>query len=429
MTPLRQTVEPAAGRWAAAVLILGLLGHALLFVRIAVLFAPGMYLGPSGSDRLFYFDYVRSIVIDRDLDFRDEMALWPPSSGLVVRGETPINKYPIGAPLLSLPAYAATHAVMAASSAAEAAPRGYGRPYVYAYALSQLTFGLVGFVLLFRVMRRYFGELISAIAVVGAAFGTELLRYTAADLLMSHAASFFSLSLCLLASVRLREAPERTSRWVACGAAAAFVVLVRFQNGLFLVVPAAAVLVALGATARAPIGVRLRHVGAAIAGGSAVLAPQLLAWRVMTGEWIFNGYSEEVSFTWLAPHVHEVASLLAKWAPLLVIGAIGTLILAIKRRDAIVAAALLCMVGSTYVTASWWAYAIAPRTTFDNLAPIAFGLAGLAAALRRLRPGSEWAVLVLPGLWNVPFMMLPIQEAGRAGDLLADWYRGVRLLL
>ena len=205
--------------------------------------------------------------------------------------------------------------------------------------------------------------------------------------------------------------------------------LVRFQNGLFLLVPAAAVLVALGATALGAVGVRLRHVAAAIPGGSAVLAPQLLAWRVMTGAWIFNGYSEEVSFTWLAPHVHDVASLLAKWAPLLVVGAIGTLILAIRRRDAIVAAALLCMVGSTYVTASWWAYAIAPRTTFDNLAPIAFGLAGLAAALRRLRPGSEWAVLVLPGLWNVPFMMLPIPEAGRAGDLLADWYRGVRLLL
>jgi hypothetical protein len=75
----------------------------LLFVRIAVLYAPGHYLGPSGADRVFYFAYLRSLVIDGDLDFRDEIALKPPSSGILVIDGKPHNKYPIGAPLLSLP--------------------------------------------------------------------------------------------------------------------------------------------------------------------------------------------------------------------------------------------------------------------------------------------------------------------------------------
>ena len=40
-------------RWAAgAVLAAAVLVHLLLFVRLAVMYAPDYYLGPSGSDRV-----------------------------------------------------------------------------------------------------------------------------------------------------------------------------------------------------------------------------------------------------------------------------------------------------------------------------------------------------------------------------------------
>ncbi len=77
----------------------------LLFVRVAVIRSPFYsYQGPSGTDRVFYYAYARSLVIDRDLDFRNEFAVRPPSSGTIERDGRQLNKFPIGTPLLSLPA-------------------------------------------------------------------------------------------------------------------------------------------------------------------------------------------------------------------------------------------------------------------------------------------------------------------------------------
>jgi hypothetical protein len=413
---------------ARLVLAAGLLAHVLLFLRIAVLFAPELYLGPSGSDRVFYYAYVRSLVIDGDLDFANEIALRPPSGGLIFRNGAPLNKYPVGAPLLALPAYAATHAIMRAQAPVGTVLHGYERPYVYAYALSQFAFAMLGMGCLYLVLRRFTNPLPSAMAVVSASLSTELLRYTTADLIMSHAAASFSIAWCLLESFRLREGPTRVTQWMRTGAAAALVVMVRLQSGVFLLIPAVAALDALRTVRTNPVGYRVLCVFAAIAGGLLTCTPQLLAWRVMFGTWIANGYSAEMAFTWFAPHVREVGWLLIKWLPLLLLGLWGTAVLAFRRRDLLLAALMVCTLITIYVTACWWAYGIAPRTTFDNLAPITIGLAVTVESLRRMCSGAEWVALVLPALWNVPFMMLYESSYVSPWDLLSAWLQGLALL-
>lgn len=410
------------------VLAAGLLAHVLLFLRIAVLFAPGLYLGPSGSDRVFYYAYVRSLVLDGDLDFANEMALRPPSSALRFRDSAPLNKYPVGAPLMALPGYAAAHAIMRIWTGPGTVLSGYEKPYVYAYALSNFVVGMLGLGLLYLVVRRYASPLVSAIAVVGASLGTELLRYTTVDLIMSHAVASFALAWCLLAAIRLRESPARLVRWVMVGAASAFVVMVRLQNGIVLLVPGIAAYEALRACRNERAVRRAACIVAAVGGGLLAFTPQLFAWRVMFGAWLANGYSEEMSFTWLAPHFREVGSLLGRWVPLLVVGYAGTAWLALRRRDVLLAALVTCALGTLYVTASWFAFGIVTRTMFDNLAPIALGLAASAEGLRRVCRGAEWAALVLPAMWNVPFMMVYGSSAGIA-DLITEWRLGVALLL
>ena len=67
-------------------------------VRIAVVNPPFYsYQGPSGADRVMqHHAYTRSIVIDHDLDFTNEFAVRPPSSGAIFRSDQQLNKYPIG---------------------------------------------------------------------------------------------------------------------------------------------------------------------------------------------------------------------------------------------------------------------------------------------------------------------------------------------
>jgi hypothetical protein len=81
--------------------------NVLLFIRVALLSSPFYsYQGPSGADRVYYYAYTRSIVIDHDLDFTNEFAARPPTSGAIFRNGRQLNKYPIGTPILSLPAFA-----------------------------------------------------------------------------------------------------------------------------------------------------------------------------------------------------------------------------------------------------------------------------------------------------------------------------------
>jgi hypothetical protein len=269
--------------------------------------------------------------------------------------------------------------------------------------------------------------LASAIAVLGASLGTGLLRYTSSDLIMSHAAASFAVTWCLFEAVRLREHPERISRWIALGVASALVVMVRLQNGVFLLVPAIAGVVALRAMIGASAAKRVACIFAALGGALLAFTPQLLAWKVMFGTWFANAYADEMSFSWLAPHIYEIGALLARWLPLFAIGYAGTLWLAYRRRDPLLAAVVVCGLATLYVTAAWLDFGIVIRTAFDNVAPIAIGLAVVAETFRRVRPGAEWAVLVLPALWNVPFLMIHDRSAGFAG-LLGEWRRGLALM-
>src|SRR5262249_39819020 len=149
--------------------------------------------------------------------------------------------------------YSAVHAVVSFCNGLGARPvpsDGYSRPYVYAYALSQLAWASLGFWLLYLIAQKYFEPVIGALAVATAIFGTGLLRYTAADLMMSHAASFFSLTWCLYEALGLRAEPDHRVRWFRLGAASGLVVMTRLQNGVFLVVPFVAALQSSGRIAR-----------------------------------------------------------------------------------------------------------------------------------------------------------------------------------
>ena len=412
-------------RW---VLAGGVLMQCLLFVRVAVIYAPGLYLGPSGSDRVFYFAYVRSLVIDGDLSFADEFAMRPPSSGLEIVDGKPLNRYPIGAPLLALPAYLLTDALMGGTRAART---GYERPYVYAYTLSQLAFAALGMVLLYAALCRFAAPFPAAIGVVGASLGTGLTLYLVADLMMSHAAASFGVAWCLLESVRLRERPMSRARWARLGMASAFVVMARLQNLVFMLVPAVAAISALQETMldRHLLRRQATCLLAVAAGFVLAFSPQLLAWRVMFGKWIVNSYSSDMSFHWLAPQWLELAKLM-RWLPVIALGLCVTLVLAWRRRDPLLGAVVLSFLASIYAVLCWGWPGIVARTAFDNLAPIAIGLAVVAESLGRRRPGLEWLALALPIGWNVPFVVGSAPSGFESLTALArQWWSGVEVLL
>ena len=414
-------------------LTLAIIGHLLLFLRIAVLYAPSLsYQGPIGFDRVFYYAYVRSLVIDGDLDFSNEMAMRTPCIPSAIRYSnkgTPLNKYPIGMPLLALPFFGLAHVLVlsAASLGLTHLPAdGYSAPYALAFALAQLFWVLLGMILLYRTVAKYYSPKTAALAVITCWFGTNALYYTAADLMMSHAAALFSIAWCSYESVRLRDSCTRWAAWLLVGVSSALVVLVRYQNAVYLLVPGVAALWAIRRALETlpPTRVLLRPL-VGLVGFLFAYVPQLCVWKILYGSWLTYSYENE-SFDWLHPHLVE--SLfdpnqgLAIWLPVLVIGIVGCFLVAVRRRDPIALAAVVALLIHLYVSAAWWYSRLVTRTTFDMLFPLTLGFAFTLDRLERRSVKVAFAFSALLILWSVPLMrnaeatqMLPLPENWLAG--------------
>ncbi|MEQ1575966.1 MAG: hypothetical protein ABL993_17155, partial [Vicinamibacterales bacterium] len=313
---------------------------------------------------------------------------------------------------------------------------GYSVAYVMAYALGQMGFALLGMWLLYLVLRRYFDDQVAAAGTVMAWFGTTALHFSAVDLMMSHAAALFSTAWCGFEAFTLRESSERLSKWLRLGASCALVLLVRYQDAVFLVVPLAAALTVLS-TSASPRTIRACVLGSVCAalGAAALLGPQLVIWRIRSGEWIVNSYGQEATnFNWSQPHLLDVLYRdpmhgLLVWMPALTVGIVGCFALAARRRDPVVLAAGLAWVMHLYVICAWWGWeGITQRAISDVLLPIALGFGAaltLARGRWRLAVGAAAVALIA---WNVPFVAA-VDVPRITAPVFSGWLEGLRQLL
>jgi hypothetical protein len=425
--PLRVSQDRAARLALAAAMI----ANVLIWIRVSLLFNPAYsYIGPSGYDRVFYYAYTRSLVIDRDLDFSNEMALRPPSGDYLKDGGRILNKYPFGTALLALPAYAATHFGVLAlnrSGLAHVPADGYSAPYVIAFSLSQMFWGVLGVWLLYRGVLRYHGPKVAAAGVIVAWFGTNAIFYTGVDLMMAHAAAIFSTAWCSYEAVKLRESPSRWKSWFRMGASAALVVMVRYQNAIYLLVPCGAAMTTLrrGRSDFPRKNVVSNFLLAAI-GFLALFSVQMIIWKAVFGSWLTNTYGAEFEFNWWRPKVRELLTILAVWLPVFALGLAGCFAVAIRRKDLVAAAAGLGWLLNTYVASCWWDHTIASRSSSDMLFPICLGLASVFAPVEKRCPMATLAIVGALVLWYVPLVTIGIN---RPDSLLANWIINMRILI
>jgi len=399
--------EPAKSYHIAhTILLFALLIHTAIFVRIAVLHAPYLsYLGPAGADRVFFYVYTRSVVVDGDLEFDEDLALHPPTSGLKTLHGKQINMKPVGSSLLALPLFELTHLMILASGRLGGPlfpADGFSTPYVLSFVASQMFFALLGIWLLYRALLRYVSPPLAALAVVGAWFSTNAVHWTSIDLMMSHGAAQFSIAWCSFESVRLREKPLCWSRWLRLGISFALVVMVRYQNVGFVPVPAAAAFLGLreglGSGSRRRI---LTCLGSGVVGCAVAFFPQMLVWKVVFGSWITNSYSADAGkIKFLEPHLFEVLtnppiSGLSIWLPGLSVGIIGCFALALRRKDLIVLASGLAWLAHLYVISCWYAWStLVERCPFDFNFPICLGFAYLLSTAGRRWPRAALIALL-----------------------------------
>ena len=431
---------------------------AIFLVVFPFLFKPWVH----GFDTVAYTAWLRSLVVDGDLEVGDEFAHYGygHERGKTDTGYT-VNEWAVGSAVLWLPFYLAAHLlVQLANVLGRALPAdGYSPPYVWAISLGSALYGLGAVALTYRVACQLFPLRPALLALVTVWLSSPLVFYMYSHPAMSHACDAFAYALLLFVWYHTR----RRSGWQAAalrGAAAGLCALVRQLNAVFVLFLLGELLFELVRTRCAGQLYRVKwkpwlaRVMALCLTWWLALLPQMIVWRIVFGQWIMlNPYRHGVGlgFDWLRPHVLEVLFStdrgLFLWSPVLALGALGAWWL--WKRDRRLTGLLLTNFAlQLYVVATWGAYSGAAAfgaRFFTNMMP-AFGL-GLATLLERAGRRVGWRWLTATGLffilWNAILLIryavgdvprmgpVPLAEliGGQFGALIRYADRVLELLL
>ncbi len=357
----------------------------------------------AASDGREYFVQVRSLVMDRDLDFSNENAVFG------VRGTAAI--YAFGAPLLWTPFFVAAHLTIGLWNllGAELPANGFANPYQRAIGLGSLFYGFVGLVLCYRMLSQTFSRNLAAVTTLAVTLGSFVTWYLVVDNSMSHAASMFAVTLFIYVWYRNRGLDPTPRRAAALGAAAGLMAMVRWQNVLFMVLPLLEEAVVWRREGASRFRRGLPAYGTFLAVFVVASFPQMAFWKTVSGSWIAPPAASH-SVAWTEPQIVDVLFSsdrgLFSWTPLLLLAILGLPLFA--RRDRVFAAGLvLAFVGQVYINSlvEQGGHGFGARKFSACLVIFAFGLAAAFQWMKE-RPwvgvGVVAASLVLV---NLTFML------------------------
>ena len=278
------------------------------------------------GDGIFYFSWVRSVIIDHDIDFRDEFITYNVPDAFIIN-ELPKNKYGIGPAILWSAPFLWTHALVREN--------GYTFPYQFVTGLATVLYVITGLILLYRLLCTITKPMIASITVILIAVASNLFFYGAIDTVNSHGVSFFAVVLFLTFLFQKQA--------FATGAALALIALIRPQDAVYGIL----ILPFLSKKNVLPISLSFL----------VCFLPQFFVWYMFTGNPLISPYfTAGEHYTFLRPHLFAVLFSLKNglfiYTPLVVIALIGYF-LKWKKTDAFKILSIIVLVFSWYLVSSW----------------------------------------------------------------------------
>ena len=380
-----------------------------------------------GADDSYYYFWVRSAVVDRDLDFRNDLAQAPTltESARARAQAEPLtdagrvrNKYPLGWALATLPFFLVGHVLaLLSGSAAD----GWQPVYFVVIWLGHLGYTVLGLLAARRVLAHYLPRDAANVGLWAGWLLSPLLYYQTAKVSMAHGLAFTCFAVVSERTLALMAAPNRRSIWIAGGAAAGLLLITRPTCAPYLLFPA--VLIGRLVLAPATRSSAARHGPWALASALALLALPLVAQHHLTGAWRIDTYDHE-PFHFADPQLW--ASLFSPhhgwfyWHPGMLIG-IALFGVGVWRRQLpwewVVSLAVV-----TYVNASWWCWwwgSSFGNRAFEGATLFAMAGWGLLWAATSDRPWARRVVttaLLLGLAANATLLALYLSNAISRGD-------------
>lgn len=382
------------------------------------------------GDGVGYYAYVRSLLIDHDLNFENEwragnstFALPKVDESGRLRPEvyTPTkrvdNHFTVGPAMLWAPFLVVTHGIVKGLNAAGAAipADGYSRPYIWTMGLATALYAFVGLLLSFGLARNYFEERWAFLATLGIWFGSSLPVYMYFNPSWSHAHSAFAVALFLWYWHRTRG-PRSPLQWILLGLLGGLMMDVYYPNAVLLILPLLESLRSYGerwfTSERSAVIARLLVGNLLFAAATLVaLLPTLITRRIIYGSILETGYPTPSEWLWTKPQLWSVLFSsnhgLVSWTPILGVALVGLLFVWPRDRELTVClvAAFLAYYYLIASFATWHGISSYGNRFFVSLTPLfVIGLAAVFAAveerLGRSAVPAAGIVTVLLVLWN-----------------------------
>ncbi|HZQ07626.1 MAG TPA: hypothetical protein VFD70_13675, partial [Anaerolineae bacterium] len=400
----------------------GLLVMLILFLVSLPFVTPRV----AASDEIEYFSYLPSLVLDGDLDFRNqyeyfcnrdlEDCVHSRFKETFLDLKTPtglqINFGPIGTAVLWLPFYLVAHlfALLAQNFNPTLAANGVSPPYIYAVCLASVFYGWLGIYLSYRIARTYYGDWLALGAALVILFATNAIYYMYVAPAFSHAASLFTSALFVFVWWHTRQARANDGwmSWLALGFSGGLMTMVREQEAVFFIIPIVEGIslffqefhsttsspprVGAGLGVRFALGHWLFGALLMLLGAFVVFIPQLIVYRVLNGNFL-PARNVTDKFTWDGAHIGDILFSnfhgLITWTPVILLAVIGLVFL--SRQDKLLSVAfLIALAAETYLLGSfstWFGGAAFGMRRFINCTVIfVVGLAAFGNVLQTRVP-------------------------------------------
>jgi hypothetical protein len=236
---------------------------------------------------------------------------------------------------------------------------GFTTIYKVGLLLSSVFYLFLGLVFLRRILKKYFSEEITALAILTVVLGTNLLNYATYDACMSHVYNFALINIFVWYTIEWFQSPG-LKRLLLLGLLSGLITLVRPSNIIILLF-----FFIYGVFSKETFIERFKlvfskfHWFVFMAGAFVIVwIPQFIYWWSITGHIFVNSYPDE-QFFWGNPHfVQGLFSYRKGWllyTPIMIFAFIGIPLLFKKLKEFSWAIAIFISL-ATYIIFSWWCW-------------------------------------------------------------------------
>lgn len=284
----------------------------ILFLVSLVIYVAGIIRVKSivWGDSLYYYSYTRSLVQDKDIDFKNQA--YHPDLGFPNQVEISsktgrvTNKFSPGTALFWIPAFILGQCVSYLGNIVIGheyfLTDGTGILSQYFIAVSSVGFSVLGLWFLFKTLEIWFTQKITYLTIIILFLTTQIFYYTAVDPVNSHSISFLLSSILLFQLSRVLKTSITWKKVIPMGVVAGFLVLVRNQDAV-VVLP---VLLALLLTQKESFINKLNwitlYLGSVFIIFSVQIYTTIILYGVLASPYVIKG--EE--FSWFKPNIFRV---------------------------------------------------------------------------------------------------------------------------